>query len=1232
MPIVNEPVWWFRRLLGFLAPYKRRLLLAFAAATVSMVATAALPLAIKSTVDRAVISRVDPLALWLAVLVGVGLVRTLFAYIRRYTATVIGYEVEHDLRNLVFDKLQRLDFARHDQMETGQLVSRTNGDLTLLYELLIWTPLMSSNLLLFLLSFGIMFWLSPILSIVMALTLPALMFGALRMSKVLYPASWDTLQWNGEVANVVEETVSGVRVVKGFGQERRELGRLIDAAGRLFGSTMRNARITARYAPTLNLIPALGQLAILGGGGWLVINGRLTLGTFLAFQSYLAQMIWPVRMMANILVQAQQARAAAGRVFEVLDAEAIVEERPDAYDIGDIEGRITLDHVTFGYGSGRPVLDEVTLDIAPGERVALVGASGSGKSTVALLVPRFYDVHDGAVRIDGIDVRQLTLRSLRSRIGVVFEESFLFSDSVRSNIAYGRPDATDDEIIAAARAAEAHEFIVALPEGYDTTVGERGLTLSGGQRQRIALARALLTDPQILVLDDATSSIDVKVEEEIHRTLDHLMEGRTTLLIAHRRSTLDLATRIVVLDEGRVVDTGTHDDLMARSATYRELLTGIDAESAAKAADDGVLVLPTADAWIEPEVDPELVLAHHVATGEALEDELVDGLRALPAIRDTPSIDLERELRADVDGQPFSLRGFLRPYLWPLLTGMVLVVADALLALAGPSIIRRGVDHGIARNSTEGLFTAAMLFVATCLAGWVSFRTILVFTTRTAQRLLYALRVRIFAQLQRLGLDFYENELAGRIMTRMTSDVQALNQLLQQGLINALAAVITFLGSAVILFAMNWRLAAATLSVVIPLLVLSRWFQTQSDKAFLVARDQVATVNATFQESLSGVRVAQAYVRELRNMEEFRTVTGDLRTARVRTAWLGSVYFPFVEFLSTAATAIVLGFGASMVAGGSLTEGALIAFVLYLGQVFWPIQQLSQVFETYQQARAALVKIDEVMTARISVPEAADAIDPGRLSGRIELDGVEFAYTDTAPRALDDVDLLIHPGETIALVGETGAGKSTIVKLVARFYDPQRGDVLVDDLRVAALDAPAYRRNLGYVPQEAFLFSGTIRDNIAYGRFEASDADVERAARAVGAHDFIAKLPNGYLTLVTERGRSLSAGQRQLIALARALLVDPPILLLDEATANLDLATEARVANAMGLVSHGRTTLLIAHRLQTAERADRILVIDHGRIVEQGPHDELLAAGGRYASLWQAWTAGVEEAGSAPVS
>jgi ATP-binding cassette subfamily B protein len=446
-----------------------------------------------------------------------------------------------------------------------------------------------------------------------------------------------------------------------------------------------------------------------------------------------------------------------------------------------------------------------------------------------------------------------------------------------------------------------------------------------------------------------------------------------------------------------------------------------------------------------------------------------------------------------------------------------------------------------------------------------------------------------------------------------------LSQLLQDGLINAVSNLVICVGVAALLFIFNPTLAAITMLVVPPLLIATIAFRRMSTRAYDKARERIAAVNANLQETLSGVRVAQAFVRERENSNQFREIAGQHLDARLEAQRLQSIYFPFVEFLSVAAQALVLYAGAGLVRHHQLSQGALIAFLLYLVQFFAPIQQLSQVFDAYQQARAAMVKIGDLLATPSATPEAEHPVDPGRLSGRIVFDGVRFRYPNTVVDALAGIDLTIDPGDTVALVGETGAGKSTIVKLIPRFYDITGGRLLLDGVEVRDLDLGALRRQLGYVPQEPFLFSGTIRDNIAYGRPSASDADVEAASRAVGAHDFVAALPGGYHHPVSERGRSLSAGQRQLIALARARLVDPAVLLLDEATANLDLATEDRVNRAMGVVAEGRTTILIAHRLQTARRADRIVVIDAGRVVEQGTHDDLLARGGRYAAMWTAF-------------
>ena len=1240
---------WIRRLWPYLRAHFRDVVLGFGAAIAGLIITALLPLVQKVIIDDVILERRRSLAPWLILLLGAGIVRFGLAHVRRYVGGRFGLGVQYDLRNDIFARLQRLDFARHDQSHTGQLVSRATGDVMLIQGLLALLPLTTGNVVLLVMSIVIMAFLSPLLTLVALVAVPLLLMLAARLRDTVFPAAWDAQQKAGEVAGVVDEAVNGVRVVKAFGREDRELERLTDASRELFGSRVRSVRIEARYTAAFQLVPALSQVAVLAIGGWLALNERISVGTFLAFSTYLLQLVGPVRMLTALLVVGQQARAGAERIFEILDSNPDVDERPDAEALPPLTGEVVFDGVSFGYLRSRPVLSGFDLRVAPGETVALVGASGSGKSTVAMLLPRFYDVQDGAVRVDGVDVRDATFDSLRRQIGVVFEETFLFSDTVRANIAYGRPDATEEEIVAAARAAEAHSFITALPEGYDTILGERGLTLSGGQRQRVALARALLTDPRVLVLDDATSAIDSRVEEEIHATLRRLLEGRTTLLVAHRRSTLRLADRIAVVDGGRVVDIGTHAELLARSPLYRRLLAGPgetcegDDDDATITTDDG----PgpegiTASAWQPPPGPlPKARFARQAIgglgtgaghgtsfTGPQAADflarmgptpDLMERVAALPPATDRPSARaLDAVTKTEGAGR-FSLRRLLRPYRRQLVAGLGLVVLDTAANLAGPALIRWGLDDGVVAGAERTLWMASAVFLAVVLANWVNVYYEQRYTRRTAEELLFGLRVGIFRHLQSLGLDYYDRELPGRIMTRMTTDVESLSTLLQNGLINAVVSLFSFAGVAVAMLLMNVRLSLATLAVLIPLIAATVWFKKVSAAAYDTARERIATVNANLQENLSGVRVAQAYGQEKRTIGEFARVGRDYFNARLNAQRLVATYFPLVELLSEVAVVVVLWVGAGQIRTGGLTTGELVAFLLYLSQLFSPIQQLSQVFDTYQQARASMTQVSGLLATPSSTPRPEDPVPAGRLTGALRFEGVRFRYPSTDSDALAGLDLDIRPGERVALVGETGAGKSTIVKLVARFYDPTEGAVLADGIPLTDIDLDGYRRQLGYVPQEVFLFSGTVRDNIAYGREDVSDAEVEAAARAVGAHELIAGLPGGYLHPITERGRSLSAGQRQLIALARAHLVDPAILLLDEATSNLDLVTEARVTRAMQVLSEGRTTLLIAHRLPSAAGADRVVVIDGGRVVEQGTHAELLARSGRYADMWRAF-------------
>jgi ABC-type multidrug transport system fused ATPase/permease subunit len=550
------------------------------------------------------------------------------------------------------------------------------------------------------------------------------------------------------------------------------------------------------------------------------------------------------------------------------------------------------------------------------------------------------------------------------------------------------------------------------------------------------------------------------------------------------------------------------------------------------------------------------------------------------------------------------------------------LLAATLIALVPPYLAKLAVDEGVRDQDFGQLTTIVVLFVVAGALGLLASAAQTYFTGWTGERILADLRNKLFRHLQRLSLGFYERNRAGVIISRLTNDVEALDQLVTDGVTTLVQNTLVLLGSAAILFWLDWRLALATLAVLPFMAVATAIFRVRSSRAYRSVRERLGLVTAALAEDIAGMRVVQAFTRERQNEQRFREVNEHYREANYQTVVTNGLYFPFVDLLSSFAMAVVLGYGGYLYFEGEVTEGTLLAFLLYLTNFFDPVQQLSQLYNTFLAAVAALDKIMDVMDEEPEIRDRPDARGLPRIDGHVHFERVRFGYGD-GPEVLHEIELDVPAGTTVALVGHTGAGKSTIAKLLARFYEPRDGRITIDGIDLVDITQESLRRQLGIVPQEGFLFAGTVRDNIAFGRPDAAPEEIVAAAQAVGAHEFILRLEDGYETDLQERGTRLSLGQRQLVAFARALLADPRILILDEATSSVDIGTERKIEVALRRLLADRTAFIIAHRLSTIRDADLIVVLEHGQVVEQGTHDELLAARGLYTSLYGDWAADV---------
>ncbi len=576
---------WLRRALPLVKAHRGIFSISLILSFVALVMQVQIPNLVKHAIDNGISARTASLAPYVWWIIGLALVRGVFSYFSRRLLLETGYAIEFDLRNGIYEHFTRMSFSFFDRVQSGQLISRANSDIRQVQMYLTFAPSIIVQCAIAVVAFVEMLTINPILALVAMVTMPFIYFVGLHMRRVIFPVSWLIQARLADIATIVDENINGVRVVKSFAAEQSQLTQLERAADKLQWTYVQDADIRSKWAPTMENLPRVGLALVLLYGGWMALHGHATVGTIVAFNSYVLMLQPPFRMLGMMIMMGQRASASAGRIYEILDEEPDIVDKPDAIDLPPSDGDVVFDNVDFDYPNGTRALRDLNIHVKSGETVAIVGRTGSGKSTVGRLLMRFYDVKSGAIQIDGHDLRDVTVPSLRHQVGMVLDEPFLFSVSIRDNIAYGRPDADIEDVIRAAKAAGADGFISGLENGYDTVVGERGYTLSGGQRQRIAIARTLLMNPPILILDDATSAIDVQVEQRIHAALHELMTDRTTIIIAHRLSTISLADRVLLMDNGTIIASGTHEELLASEPRYAEVLAQGDEqdESADKA-------------------------------------------------------------------------------------------------------------------------------------------------------------------------------------------------------------------------------------------------------------------------------------------------------------------------------------------------------------------------------------------------------------------------------------------------------------------------------------------------------------------------------------------------------------------------------------------------------------------------------------------------------------------------
>ena len=999
------------------------------------------------------------------------------------------------------------------------------------------------------------------------------------------------------------DAVQGLPTLKAFGQSKARGLLLADRARALFRTTMGVLAANSATSALTILGIASGAAVALAWGAVRVSDGELELRSLLIVLMLGVEIFRPLRELVQLYHDGMIAMSSAEGIFDIMDAPVDVADAATSPSPLQLAPEVTFEGVNYAYSGGRrPALHDLSFTLNAGETLGLVGPSGAGKSTIVWSILRFFDPQSGRVLLGGTDIREISLSQLRDQVAVVTQDTYLFHGTVAENLRFGGPNATQEQLEAAAKTANAHDFISHLPQGYDTIVGERAVRLSGGQKQRIAIARAVLKDAPILILDEALSNVDAENEAVIQVALDHLMEGRTTLIIAHRLSSVVKADRIIVLEDGRLVESGNHGELVAAGGVYAELM------AQQRELDE------------EESGGPQDAHGHDASTHAAVQDA--------SAFVPQPAHQGEGHHHHAVPSggaahAPASRIGFLtvwrrlfqlvRPWRGELALTFLLGLAHH-SSIIGLSVISALlVGQVITGGDLTVLLVLLGVFVPlaaffTWAESWVAHDL--------AYRLLAEMRVDVYNKLDPLTPAYMVRRRSGDLVSIVGGDVELVEFFFAHTITPAFVAILVPAGVLATLAFVAWPIALVLSPFLLAVAISPFMAQKRSEGLGDELRSQLGDVHAHMVDSIQGMREISAFGQGPARTAEM--VDNSWRFAHFQLRFLKERAFQigFIEGMTALGGLAVLTMGAWLMTEGEISRPQLILSVILSVAAFAPISDIArtikQLMETLAAARRLFVVHDEPVPV-VDGP-GVQAHENG-LSPAISFDHVGFSYGHGEAQALHGVSFDVQAGQTVALVGRSGAGKTTCANLVMRFWDPGEGHVRLSghDLRDYELDD--LRRQIALVSQDTYLFNASIRDNLRLGKIEASDSEIEAAAQQANAHEFITAFPDGYDTLVGERGMQLSGGQRQRISIARAILKNAPVLILDEATSHLDAVNERQVRQALETLMAGRTTVVIAHRLSTIRDADRIVVLDNGHAVEQGSHHDLLASHGLYSQL-----------------